>query len=86
MSLKLLTMYRGAREAMSHTSPVMELEDAGPSLRFDVEVEDALFSVRVLTEARTRCRDCREKDLVGFVVSRRRAYAIVSVQELMLEM
>nr|VDD40289.1 unnamed protein product [Brassica oleracea] len=35
MDLKLLTMYRDAGEAMSHTSTVMELEDAGPSLRLD---------------------------------------------------
>lgn len=34
MDLKLLTMYRDAGETMSHTSTVMELEDAGPSLRF----------------------------------------------------
>lgn len=33
MDLKLLTMYRDAGKAMSHTSTVMELEDAGPSLR-----------------------------------------------------
>jgi len=43
MDLKLLTMNRDAGEAMSHTSTVMELEDAGPSLRLDVEVEGALF-------------------------------------------
>lgn len=41
---------------MSDTPLVMGLEDAEPSLRLGVEVEDALL-IGVLTEPRTRRRE-----------------------------